>query len=199
FDADWHCWLRDGIVNNTGPANVNASAPPQPLSPAPQKPAPAIAPGNLALSFRPSASLLDGRYANNGWLQELPDPITKLTWDNAALISPAYAKKLGVLNGDLINIAINEKSAGGQPVKRELVIAALVSPGHANNSVSIPLGYGRKMPEFAGLPYAGGALKEKPGIVEQGGFNGYFLRTAANPHFAVAGGPGIENVNVTKV
>ena len=107
----------------------------------------------------------DGRYANNGWLQELPDPITKLTWDNAALISPAYAKKLGVLTGDLVQITINEKSASGQPVKRELVIAALVSPGHADNSVSIPLGYGRKMPEFDGLPYAGGALKERPGIV----------------------------------
>ena len=141
----------------------------------------------------------DGRYANNGWLQELPDPITKLTWDNAALISPAYAKKLGVLTGDLIQIAINEKSAGGQPVKRELVIAALVSPGHADNSVSIPLGYGRKMPEFDGLPYAGGALKERPGIAEQSGFNGYFLRTAANPHFLAAGGKGVESVQVTKV
>ena len=125
----------------------------------------------------------DGRYANNGWLQELPDPITKLTWDNGALISPAYAKKLGVLTGDLVQITINEKSAGGQPVKRELVIAALVSPGHADNSISIPLGYGRKMPEFDGLPYAGGALKERPGIAEQSGFNGYFLRTAANPYF----------------
>jgi MoCo/4Fe-4S cofactor protein with predicted Tat translocation signal len=146
-----------------------------------------------------SYAMDDGRYANNGWLQELPDPITKLTWDNAALISPAYAKKLGVLTGDLVQIAINEKSAGGQPVKRELVIAALVSPGHADNSVSIPLGYGRKMPEFDGLPYAGGALKERPGIAEQSGFNGYFLRTAANPHFIAAGGKGVESVQVTKV
>src|SRR5437899_8080327 len=85
------------------------------------------------------------------------------------------------------------------PVKRELVIAALVSPGHADNSVSIPLGYGRKMPEFDGLPYAGGALKERPGIAEQSGFNGYFLRTVANPHFVAAGGNGHESVQVTKV
>jgi len=93
----------------------------------------------------------DGRYANNGWLQELPDPITKLTWDNAALISPAYAKKLGVLTGDLVQITINEKSAGGgQQVKRELVIAALVSPGHAENSVSIPLGYADGWPRALG-------------------------------------------------
>ncbi len=82
----------------------------------------------------------DGRYANNGWLQEMPDPITKLTWDNAALISPSYAKKLGVATGELLQITINEKGAGGQPIKRQLVIAALVSPGHADNSVTVPLG-----------------------------------------------------------
>src|SRR5205814_971761 len=70
----------------------------------------------------------DGRYASNGWLQELPDPVTKLSWDNAALISPAYAKTLGVETGDLLQIAINEKSASGTVMKRELVIAALVSP-----------------------------------------------------------------------
>src|SRR4029453_2635655 len=127
-----------------------------------------------------------------------PDPITKLTWDNAALISPAYAKKLGVLTGDLVQITINEKSAGGQPVKRELVIGGVLAPGHADSSVSIPLGYGRKMPEFDGLPYAGGALKEKPGIAEQSGFNGYFLRTAANPYFVSAGANGVERVRGTK-
>src|SRR5256885_7194865 len=141
----------------------------------------------------------DGRYANNGWLQELPDPITKLTWDNAALISPAYAKKLGVSTGELVQIAITEKGAAAEPIKRELVIAALVSPGHADNSITISLGYGRKLPEFYELPYARGALKERPGIAQQSGFNGYFLRTAANPHFAVAGGPGIESVQGKKL
>jgi hypothetical protein len=105
----------------------------------------------------------DGRYANNGWLQELPDPVTKLSWDNAALISPAYAKSLSAETGDLLQIVINEKSAGGMMMKRELVIAALVSPGHADNSVTVTLGWGRKMPQFVELPYAGGDLKEKPG------------------------------------
>jgi molybdopterin-containing oxidoreductase family iron-sulfur binding subunit len=146
-----------------------------------------------------SYSMDDGRYANNGWLQELPDPITRLTWDNAALISPAYAKKLGVLTGDLLQITINENPAAGQPIKRELVIATLVSPGHADNSITVPLGYARKMPEFYGLPYAGGDLKRQPGITQQSGFNGYFLRTAANPYFAVKGGQGIDSVRVTKV
>jgi MoCo/4Fe-4S cofactor protein with predicted Tat translocation signal len=146
-----------------------------------------------------SYAMDDGRYANNGWLQELPDPITKLTWDNAALMSPAFAKKLGVQTGDLVQITINEKRGHPEPIKREVVIAALVSPGHAEDSITVSLGYGRKMPAFNALPYAGGGLKELPKIAEQSGFNGYFLRTMANPHFAVAGGQGIESVRVTKV
>src|SRR5256714_2446596 len=97
----------------------------------------------------------DGRYANNGWLQELPDPVTKLSWDNSALISPAYAKRLGVETGDLLQIAINEKGAGGTVMKRELVIAALVSPGHADNSLTGALGWARKMPQFVEVPFAG--------------------------------------------
>ncbi|HEU0208664.1 MAG TPA: TAT-variant-translocated molybdopterin oxidoreductase [Candidatus Udaeobacter sp.] len=146
-----------------------------------------------------SYSMDDGRYANNGWLQEMPDPITKVSWDNGASISPAYGKKLGVETGDLLRIAINEKSASGQQIKRELVIAAIVSPGHADNSVTVPLGWARKMPQFVELPYAGANLKEAPGLTEQAGFNGYFLRTATNPHVAVAGANGIESVQVTKV
>src|SRR2546429_3459688 len=114
-------------------------------------------------------------------------------------MSPSYARALGLRTAVLVQITITEKGAAAQPIKRELVIAALVSPGHADNSITISLGYGRKLPEFYELPYAGGALKERPGIAQQSGFNGYFLRTAANPHFAVAGGQGIESVQVTKV
>src|SRR2546423_10847547 len=132
----------------------------------------------------------DGRYANNGWLQEFPDPVTKLSWDNAALISPEYAKRLGVETGDLLQIAINEKSAGGTVMKRDLVIAALVSPGHADNSVTVTLGWARKMPQFVELPYAGSNLKERPSLTEQAGFNGYFFRTATNSHVDVAGEEG---------
>ena len=76
----------------------------------------------------------DGRYANNGWLQELPDPITKLTWGNAALISPAAATKLGVVDGDVLKLSVGDKS---------LEIAALILPGHADNSISVAVGYGR--------------------------------------------------------
>ncbi len=202
FQTAWSRFLHDGFAarvqprdqppsfntGTVGPLIQNSWAPP----PVPRADSPEIV-------FVGSYAMDDGRYTNNGWLQELPDPITKLTWDNAALISPAFAKRIGIQTGELVQIAINEKSAGLEPVKRELVIAALVSPGHADNSVTIPLGYARKMPEFTALPYAGGALKEEPKIAEQSGFNGYFLRSAANSHFAVAGAQGIENVKVTKV
>ncbi|RFC45537.1 MAG: iron-sulfur binding subunit [Verrucomicrobia bacterium] len=89
---------------------------------------------DFELVFIGDSKVDDGRYANNGWLQELPDPVTKLTWDNAALISPAAARKLGVDTGDVVRIAVGEKS---------IEIAALVLPGHADNSVSVALGYGR--------------------------------------------------------
>ncbi len=202
FQTAWSRFLHDGFALHVQPRdqsvafNANAFAPQiQPLSAFPAAPTPDSPEIVLAASY----SMDDGRYANNGWLQELPDTITKLTWDNAAVISPAYASNLGVATGDLLEITINEKSAGGEPIKRQLVIAALVSPGHADNSITIPLGYGRKMPQFYELPYAGGDLKERPGIEPQCGFNGYFLRTVANPYVAVAGGNGIESVQVTKV
>jgi MoCo/4Fe-4S cofactor protein with predicted Tat translocation signal len=143
-------------------------------------------------------SIDDGRYINNAWLQEMPDPITKLTWDNAALISPRYAKTLGVETGDLIKITVNDVvpatplPAKGKPAPpppppptpRELEIAVLISPGHAENSITIPLGYGR-----ASLTSVG----------ESSGFNGYLLRTASNPHYIVADGKAIESIAVKKV
>src|SRR5216117_82091 len=202
FQTAWSRFLHDGSASHVQPrdqttalnANAIRSLPSSSWT-SPQ--APTADSPEIVLTA--SYEMDDGRYANNGWLQELPDPITKLTWDNAAMLSPAYAKKLGVHTGDLVQITITEKGAAVEAIKRELVIAALVSPGHVDNSITIPLGYARKMPQFYGLPYAGGALKQRPGLVEQSGFNGYFLRTAANPHFAVAGGQGIESVQVIKV
>jgi len=201
FQTAWSGFLRDGFASHMRPQNqaasFNAAA------------AGSLAPSSWALPSAPTAdapeivlvgsyAMDDGRYASNGWLQELPDPITKLTWDNAALMSPAFAKKLGVQTGNLVQIAITERGAHPSPPKREIVIAVLVSPGHADNSITIPLGYARKIPEFGVLPYAGGALKEQPKIAEQGGFNGYLLRTATNPYFAVADGRTIESIRVTK-
>ncbi len=202
FQTAWSGFLHDGFASHVQPRDQTASFNANAIRPQFQSSwtlPPAPTPDSPEIVLTGSYSMDDGRYANNGWLQELPDPITKLTWDNAALMSPGFAKRLGVATGDLVQITITAKSAALESIKRELVIAALVSPGHADNSITIPLGYARKMPQFYELPYAGGALKQRPGIAEQSGFNGYFLRTAANPYFAVAGAPGIESVRVTKV
>ncbi len=118
--------------------------------------------------FTSSASVDDGRYANNAWLQELPDPITKLTWDNAALISPATAKKLGIApkgfgqkDFEVLEITLDS---------RRIAIPALIAPGHADHSISIPMGYGRTVTGWVGA---------------QAGVNVYPLRTTAQPYFAV--------------
>jgi hypothetical protein len=150
FQTVWSRFLHDGFAAHVQSADQQAHS-----TPAQPQLCPAI-PRRFGASYTRIAGdcltgsygMDDGRYANNGWLQELPDPVTKLSWDNAALISPEYAKRLGVETGDLLQIAINEKSAGGSVMKRELVIAALVSPGHADNSVTVTLGWARKMPQF---------------------------------------------------
>ncbi|PYL66217.1 MAG: hydrogenase, partial [Verrucomicrobia bacterium] len=191
FQTAWSRFLRDGFAIHVPlrdrPAGFNASAASASAQlPGVWAPKPAPSADSPEIVLVGSYAMDDGRYINNGWLQELPDPITKLTWDNSALISPAFAKSLKVETGDLVQITITEaaRDANSQPIKRELVIAAVVSPGHAENSMTIALGYGRK--------------KTGP-IGEQAGFNAYLLRTASNPHFIVADGQGIESVKVTKV
>lgn len=94
----------------------------------------------LEIVFRPS-NLHDGRFANNGWLQELPDPITKLVWDNAALMSAKTADKYNLQNGDVIELKIGNRK---QAVPVEQVIPAWIVPGYADNSIGLTLGYGRK-------------------------------------------------------
>jgi molybdopterin-containing oxidoreductase family iron-sulfur binding subunit len=114
---------------------------------------PPVAAG-VELAFYPGWASWDGRFANNGWLQEAPDPMTRLTWDNAALISPTTARALGLGDGELVVL-----SAGG----REVTMPVLVQPGHADNCVSVAVGYGRS----------------RCGRVGQNvGFNAYALRTS---------------------
>jgi molybdopterin-containing oxidoreductase family iron-sulfur binding subunit len=96
----------------------------------------------------------DGRYANNGWLQELPRQFSKLVWDNAALISPQLAKREDLENGDIIDLTFRN---------RTIQTPVWIQPGQAENSVTLPLGYGR---EIAGR------------VGRDVGFNAYALRTA---------------------
>jgi molybdopterin-containing oxidoreductase family iron-sulfur binding subunit len=116
---------------------------------------------NLEVVFDRDSKIDDGRFANNGWLQELPDPITKLAWDNAALLSPRTAAELGVESGKLVRLELQG---------RELEIAAFVLPGQADYSISLALGYGRTA----------------SGRVGRGvGFDVYKIRTSHEPEIAL--------------
>ncbi len=158
FDEVWQTALHQGIIPGTGFEAIPVTLQPD-LAGAPS-PAPATDTG-LELVFRPDPSIWDGRFANNGWLQELPKPLTKLTWDNAALISPATAQRLGLASEQVVALVYR-----GQTVEAPV----LVTPGHANESVTVYLGYGRS----------------RVGEVGRGlGFNAYTLRTADAPWFGL--------------
>jgi molybdopterin-containing oxidoreductase family iron-sulfur binding subunit len=142
FDKRWTKILHDGIdtLNNYNTVSVRvASGFASAMNRATKK---ASSVSGIEITVRPDATLYDGRYANLGWLQELPDPMTKITWDNVALMSPNTAKKLGV--GDYIfgeaEADIIEINSNGVKLK----IAAWIQPGHADDSITLTAGYGRK-------------------------------------------------------
>jgi len=123
--------------------------------------------GTFELVFVADSKVYDGRYVNNGWLQELPDPLTKLTWDNAVIMGVDAASRLRLSTGDMVRIT----HAG-----RELTAAVLVMPGQHAGSVTLSLGYGQSL-----------------GSVSDGaGFNFYLLRAAGTMGFAA--GASIEPV-----
>jgi MoCo/4Fe-4S cofactor protein with predicted Tat translocation signal len=159
LEAAWTDFLRKGFLPGTSwpdaTLNFNAAA------------ATALAatftpttPEGFEISFTPSSTLDDGRYATNGWLQETPDFATKITWDNAALVSPATAKSLGLADGDMVTLSAGDASIDA---------AAVVAPGHADDAVSISLGYGRTT---------------LAGAVGTAGFNAYPLRNSRGMLFA---------------
>jgi molybdopterin-containing oxidoreductase family iron-sulfur binding subunit len=142
WEGRWRQAVHDGLVaqsafKSESPelASVAKNGAPQAKSPD----SPSARPwegGPLQILFCPSASVLDGRFANNGWLQELPDPITKVTWDNAAWIAPATAAKLGVRDDQVVRLS----HAG-----KEVELPAVIVPGMAPGMVAVGLGYGRTM------------------------------------------------------
>jgi molybdopterin-containing oxidoreductase family iron-sulfur binding subunit len=161
FESHWETIVSVGVVPGTTSAPVNAAAnldaatalvnayqPPQ------------TAAGQYEINFIPDYKLYDGRFANNSWLQELPDPITKLVWDNPLLISPRTAEELKVERGAMLEV-----SYGG----RKLTAPVWVMPGHADGAVTLSLGYGRS------------GLHE---TTAQGkGYNANLLRTLGAPWF----------------
>ena len=162
LEAGWRRALNDGVIAGTAfaPKSVKLSALSSQLSAGRPKPAD----GSLEILFRPDPTIYDGRFANNGWLQELPKPITKLTWDNAVLLAPATAKRLGVANEEVVRLTY-----GG----RFLEAPVWILPGHPEDSATIHFGYGRTR---------AGRLGTKTG------FDAYSLRTSA----ALTGGTGLE-------
>jgi molybdopterin-containing oxidoreductase family iron-sulfur binding subunit len=156
FDRDWRTILSTGLVPNST-ANPAASVP-QVISTT-FSTAPAAAHTGMEIVFEPDDTIWDGRFTNNAWLQELPKPLTKLTWDNAALINPATAARMGVTDNDLVEISL-----GGRSVQA----AVSQQPGEPDDVVVISLGYGRT---------TGGS------VLEGTGFNAYAIRTSTAPWF----------------
>jgi Fe-S-cluster-containing dehydrogenase component len=142
------------------PQAPSAPAPQAPSAPAPQAPSASVP--AFEVNFRRDPTIYDGRFANNGWLQELPKPVTKLTWDNAALIAPATAERLELDTGDMIEI---------QHDGRRLRIPVLIQPGHAADAVTVTVGYGRTRAGRVG---------------NATGFNGYALIGSSSPWFGAA-------------
>jgi len=154
FDAFWRKSLHDGWIAGTTftPKSVSLKSAAFPPS--------AVNDGkSIEINFRRDPCVYDGCFSNNGWLQELPKPMSKMTWDNPVLIGPAMAARLGLKTEDLITLELN-----GKKVTAPIWIQA----GHPDNSITVFLGYGRKRAGRAGT----GA-----------GFDMYPLRSTATPWF----------------
>ncbi len=177
FEKFWRKSLNDGVIAGTvfPPVNVNASTR-FPRSTTDFRPNPNERNGILEVVFRPDPSIYDGRFANNGWLQEVPKPVTKLTWDNAAIVSPATAEKLGLSHRvsatggehgqvltDVVDVLVNGS---------KVTAAVWIVPGQADGVVTLHLGYGRTRAGRVGT---------------QKGFNAYAVRTSSAVWSAAGG------------
>ena len=196
-DAFWRQAVHDGFIAGTalaapGAALSGGTSEPQAPSPGPPSPGPpspeprasspeprapspeprASSPEprapSLEIIFRPDPTVWDGRFANNGWLQELPKPLTKVTWDTTAWIAPRLAEERSLRNGDIITLQYRGASAR-MPV--------FVVPGHPAQSVTVFFGYGRRN---------AGRVGNAVGEAQQ--FNAFLLRTSDAPWF----GRGVE-------
>ena len=159
FEALWETSLHDGLVSGTALPAISVAPHADFVSIG--KTAAASADANaLEVVFRPDPAIGDGEYSNNSWLQELPKPITRLTWDNAVMMSPGTAQQLSVTTGDYVTLTL----AG-----RQVNAGIYIVPGHADNSVTLHLGFGRTR---------GGSVGTGPG------FNSYLLRASSAPWIA---------------
>ena len=160
FEQFWRKSLHDGWLEGTAFTTRTVSAKAENINV--QYPAYAEEKSSNAieLNIRRDSTIYDGQFSNNGWLQELPKPMNKLTWDNAIQIGPAMAKRLNLATEDVVELELNGKKVTG-PV--------WIQAGHPDNSVTITLGYGRKRAGRVGTAQ---------------GFDAYALRTTAAPWIA---------------
>src|SRR4051812_12965531 len=165
-DNAWKRFLHNGFLANSasGAANANFTGKAGALL---NNVAGADAPARekLEVVFHRDYKMDDGRYNNNGWLQELPDPITKTVWDGLVLVSRKTAEEYGVLNQDVVEIELNNRKLQG-PV--------WIQPGLADYSVALAFGYGRQQGNGTGR--VGHAV---------GLYNAYNLRTSTSDSAAV--------------
>lgn len=159
FEKAWRTAVHDGIIPRASASAQNATPRLAGMLPVP-RPA-----SGLEVAFLPDPSIYDGRYSNNGWLQELPKPLTKLTWDNVVLMAGKDAEPLGLVTDDKVKLTLNGVTIEG---------TAFILPGHPRGTVTVYLGYGRT---------AGGTIATVSGD-QGGGFNAYVLRTSKNMAFA---------------
>jgi molybdopterin-containing oxidoreductase family iron-sulfur binding subunit len=156
FEAGWRKALHQGWIDYTTYESLGGTTK---VGPLPSRiPAPSSKDA-LEIIFRPDPNIYDGRWSNVGWLQELPKPVTNLSWDNAALVSGATLTKLGLEEDDIVELTVQ-----GRKVNAPVIVA----PGHPDNSVTVHLGYGR---QFAGRVGSGA------------GFNAYLIRTSDAPFY----------------
>ncbi len=165
-EDDWERFLHDGFREKSAAAAVagpvDARAVAQAVTSAPK--VPVASKDSLEVIFHRDSKIDDGRYANNAWLQELPDPITKMVWDNAVWVSRKTASELGLVNTEIVTLEV-----GGRQVKAPIWI----TPGLADHTLALALGYGRRQPGRVAC------FEDKPV-----GFNAGAVRAAATPWIA---------------
>ena len=193
FESWWRKCVHDGFVPNTAlpvktvaaKADVLATnaggTPAVPATTVPAATGQAQPGGGFEIVFRTDPTIYDGRFANNGWLQELPKPLTKVTWDNAALLSPNTAQQLGITKtigekGGDIYVDTLKITSQGRTISD--AVPTWITPGQPDGVITIHLGYGRTRAGRVGNEH---------------GFNAYEIRTSDSPWSA--GGVQVEKAS----
>ena len=165
FEAFWRKSLHDGWIEGTAFAPKQVTPKQSTLS---KSSIPAT--NAIELNFRRDPTIYDGQFSNNGWLQELPKPMNKLTWDNAILFGPKMAERLQIASKDVVELSLPASGPNVTGVsERKIKGPVWIQAGHPDNSVTVTLGYGRTRAGRVGTGW---------------GFNAYALRTTSAPWIA---------------